>query len=91
MSTQRDDGGPAFPTEVDIEQPEGFQCGNTRYQAYGMSLRDHFAALAMQGASANPMILEWFNKYGEPGMRLCDWLAPAAYGMADAMLRERAK
>ncbi len=39
----RDDGGPAFPVEVDNTQPEGRQTGNTVYQTYGMSTRTYAA------------------------------------------------
>lgn len=37
------DGGPAFPVEVDCNQPYGRQTGNTVWQSYGMTLRDYFA------------------------------------------------
>jgi hypothetical protein len=42
MTTQTDDGGPAFPVRMgcDIE---------------GMTLRDYFATAAMQGMKANPL------------------------------------
>lgn len=83
MSAERDEGGRAFPWCGDLNE-----CPTINL---GMTLRDHFAGLAMQGASANPMILDWFNKYGQPGTRLCDWLAVGAYEMADKMLEERAK
>lgn len=47
MSTQ-DNGGPAFPVEVDCTQPDGRQTGNTLYQAYGMTLRDYLATHSVQ-------------------------------------------
>jgi hypothetical protein len=42
MTTQTDNGGPAFPVRMgcDIE---------------GMTLRDYFATAAMQGMKANPL------------------------------------
>jgi len=75
------DGGPAYPTNG----PD-----NGVYGA-GMSLRDYFAAKAMQGLCANP---------GGPFQRSdrCGWaitncttdqIAEEAYGLADAMLAAR--
>jgi hypothetical protein len=58
-------GGPAFPTERAL--PE---------QRSGMTLRDYFAAKAMQGLLAN-------NNIG------AQQLAQAAYVVADAMLEVR--
>lgn len=43
MPRPKGDGGPAFPTEN--ERPTG----NSSYHYQGMSLRDYFAAKAMQG------------------------------------------
>ena len=74
-------GGPAFPFPSD--------CASGESGELGMTLRDYFAAKAMQGASANPDIMDWFKMHGEPGMQLRDWIAPAAYAMADAMLAAR--
>ncbi len=64
------DGGAAFP----IVHPDG-----QGVQYYGMSLRDYFAAKAMQGRLAVPGYVDV-----EQG-------AAMAYRMADAMLKERAK
>jgi len=64
-------GGPAFPT------------GNFEHRAEGMTLRDYFAAKAMQGLIASPR--------GTPnGADATDtYYAEMAYIMADAMLAER--
>jgi hypothetical protein len=62
-------GGPAFPFNH-------FDLGATEH---GMSLRDYFAAKAMQG------LVENANWRGMPE----DALAKAAYNMADAMLEVR--
>ena len=64
-------GGPAFPTATLAQKTEG-----------GMTLRDHFAGLAMQGMFASDTA-----KWNEEG----DWpsRADAAYAMADAMLEAR--
>lgn len=45
----------------------------------GMSLRDYFAAKAMQGFCASPTGMEWANSR----------LAAEAYALADAMLKAR--
>jgi hypothetical protein len=79
-ATRVDDGGPAFPVEVDANQPDGRQTGNTVWQAYGMSLRDYFAAKAMQGLIAS-------NDEGA-GDRIDD-IPAYAYSIADAMLKAR--
>ena len=62
--------GPAFPTTTE----HGFNCGEP-----GMSLRDYFAAKAMQGF----LTAEYASTY-RPEV----W-AKEAYGMADAMLKAR--
>ena len=59
-------GGPAFPT-------------GTAYQ--GMTLRDYFAAKAMQGIVANP------NAQGMSYREISD----RAFAQADAMLKAREK
>jgi hypothetical protein len=64
---KHEDGGPAFPhAHEDYE----FQ--------HGMSLRDYFAAAALQGLLANPEASATGSK-----------LAAYAYRNADAMLSER--
>jgi len=64
MSNQSD-GGPAFPYESSTRD--------------GMSLRDYFAAKAMQGRLAVPGAVDFAYD------------AEFAYQMADAMLAERSK
>lgn len=75
--TQRNDGGPAFPTEPNT-QP-GF------YAHHGMSLRDYFAAKAMPEVWRD--IPEDANR-----LQALSYLGRRSYEMADAMLaaRERA-
>ena len=62
-----DTGGPAFPTRNTLND--------------GMTLRDYFAAKAMQAMLAN----------SECALLPVDEVVPAAYKMADAMLKERNK
>jgi hypothetical protein len=62
MSKQIDNGGPAFPD------------GGQHNYTGGMTLRDYFAAAALQGILA----------YG-----VCDGVAEEAYNQADQMLAAR--
>jgi hypothetical protein len=66
-------GGPAFPFEYEDEIAQ--------YVSHGMTLRDYFAAKAMQGLLAADKINDWTD---------CK-CAEYAYEMADAMLKERGK
>lgn len=69
--TVKDDGGAAFP-----------QSGFERWAPQGgMTLRDYFAAKAMQSMVA----AEFAGTHAET------YWAESAYKMADAMLKERAK
>ena len=74
-------GGPAFPSTLQYF-PE-----DTNYEeAAGMTLRDYFAAKAMQSTLAD-------NAYVERTETASEWLAmvaKASYEMADAMLKARA-
>ena len=49
----------------------------------GMTLRDYFAAKAMQGMLANPKLQEQILKAGQ------SWIEKSAWSVADAMLKER--
>ena len=66
-------GGPAFPTLNE------HQAGPTLWQYTGMTLRDYFAAKAMQGICANEQTAG--KSYDEVSLR--------AWKMADAMLKAR--
>jgi hypothetical protein len=55
---------PAFPTDID----------------QGMSMRDYFAAAAIEGLAERPI-----------GDQACAYVATTAYKLADAMLKERAR
>jgi len=64
----KDTGGPAFPTD------------HNKNVAEGMTLRDYFAAKAMQAEMTDGIHESDFA-----------WTAARAYKMADAMLAERSK
>jgi hypothetical protein len=73
MSDARDTSGPAFPNQFYIQV-----CENT-----GMSLRDYFAAKAMQGlviAASNNA--SWSRDIDQ-------WAPSKAYEIADAMIEAR--
>lgn len=76
----KDDGGPAFPSVIP-EQP-GIMAG-----AYieGMTLRDYFAAKAMQ------QILPLLSDNGRYLDSMKHEIANQAYQMSDAMLAEKNK
>ncbi len=70
-------GGPAFPAQVKFfDEP-----------TTGMTLRDYFAAKAMQGWVASSPIIS-----GEPmngSAEMAEQIAGASFVLADAMLRAR--
>ena len=68
---EKDTGGPAFPIIGTHE--EVLEIGTT--------LRDYFAAKAMQGFNANPELIELNNQ------KVAEW----SYAIADAMLEARKK
>ena len=71
MSDTINNGGPAFPTENEA------QTGTSTWRYEGMTLRDYFAAKAMQALVSDHRRI---NR---------DDIALAAYDIADAMLRAR--
>ena len=80
----KDTGGPAFPSASAMTMnKEGTWPMMTNPQA-GMTLRDYFAAKALQG------ILSSYSQRG--GVKTeGTWIVECSYGWADAMLAERAK
>ena len=81
----KDDGGSAFPLQASFAGGEYFPGTD------GMSLRDYFAAKAIQSilsigdANANMFLSK------PRGRELTQWLAEDAYAYADAMLEARKK
>lgn len=91
MSEHIKDGGPAFP-----RRGNGFVPGGAGYDlgALGMSLRDYFAAGALQGTLANSTMMESFaavlSEYeGATDDEKIGTMAKVAYAYADAMLAAR--
>lgn len=79
-----DTGGPAFPTE------NAAQTGSVTWRYEGMSLRDYFAAKALQGRMAGDY--PWSDLGFKPvsGLSAIENEAALAYQLADAMLAARA-
>ena len=74
-------GGPAFPRPFSVDDADT----DISYPAHiGMTLRDYFAAKAMQGFAAHPVGAT--KKYSETGPQAN---ARLAYEYADAMLKAR--
>ena len=70
MSEPINDGGPAFPTPAGIQHNDG------------MTLRDYFAAAALQGIISDASVPASSKKDGELVSR-------SAYHFADSMLKAR--
>lgn len=77
-----ENGGQAFPVPGLSNPPNG----DFIYPEAGMTLRDYFAAKAMQA-----MLSGHFSHYGHEDYWDRDAIACEAYSAADAMLKERAK
>jgi len=73
----KDNGGPAFPIAEDYSESQGRY---VQYASDGMSLRDYFAAKAMQASRSRQSQYTSWND-----------LAKDAYEISDAMLLERDK
>lgn len=88
MSAPLNNGGPAFPLPGE-RWDEGEKVARS-WDAPGMSLRDYFAAKALQGLLANPNVVVADSNCG---WSLCNTdhsgLAKEALAQADAMLAAR--
>lgn len=84
-------GGPAFPGKATLNRGTGelmpYQFGNDDFEVPGMTLRDFFAAKAMQG-----MIGVSSDLSSKDGSVITEaHIAAQAYAFADAMIAERSK
>jgi hypothetical protein len=80
---KRENGGPAFPSQVRTYEPDNYE---------GMTLRDWFAGMALAGMMANPVIEQEMQKLDEK--KISDEVQIKAFvgiifDFADAMLKER--
>jgi len=85
------DGGPAFPRSVGEDRKDGDQPdGNRTIDAQaGMSLRDYFAAVALQGMLANPELMQYVTAKAKEDETFFGKLAEKAYKLGREMLAER--
>lgn len=83
MSTKHD-GGSAFPS-ADMLAAEARSAGEARQMARGMTLRDYFAAKAMEGLIAS----SGGEKFGTAHPETNAAFAIAAFALADAMIEAR--
>ena len=81
----KDNGGPAFPFGQTDELSGQLVNG---WGSEGMTLRDYFAAKALGALLGSSKPGGW---HVGPTGNDNEWLAAASYGLADAMLAERAK
>jgi hypothetical protein len=72
------DGGPAFPQERTLD------CGSLE-ECEGLSMRDYFAAAALQGLLANPKLEKQIIQQGQ------SWIEATAWITADAMIKARSE
>ena len=79
----KDDGGLAFPNAplYSLQEEDGIYELLVDEQSSGMTLRDYFAAKAMQSGI--------FNSAVRGSIYECSEMAKFAYDMADAMLKAR--
>lgn len=81
MSTMITDGGPAFPEAGERGKAAGGE---------GMSLRDYFAAKAMQGLCSSAFKYMAGEGHATPeALAIMEDIGVVAYRMADAMLKAR--
>lgn len=95
--SEKDNGGPAFPVRVDNNDPTPMEVLGVRIkpgqyaQFGGMTMRDHFAGLALQGMLANSGGPIQRNEQSAWALTNCtfDDVSEFAYEFADAMLKAR--
>lgn len=75
----KEHGGPAFPTHR-LQWDYGSEDRELATKHSGMTMRDYFAAKAMQG---------WLASFGPTDSPKASSVAALAYGIADAMLAAR--
>ena len=80
---EKNTGGPAFPTENE------HQSEPRRWHYEGMTLRDYFAAKAMQASLASPEFMVVITADEALGANARERIAAVAYRYADAMLEAR--
>lgn len=83
----KDTGGPAFPVSYDHDTFQPSHVDEAKQLMSGMTLRDYFAAKALQGMLPYPGNEMW-GSFAEMTPKQA---AESAYSYADAMLAARVK
>jgi hypothetical protein len=89
--SERDDGGPAFPS-IEMGVPGQPPNVRQRISGGGMSMRDYFAAKAMEAFTGNMVMNDRITPKRLQATLLLESLpdiAELSFAMADAMLRAR--
>ena len=84
MNNNINDGGPAFARDSHMDKQLGLYV-----QQHGMSLRDYFAAKAMQAIISSALTEGTKTQYTISKPDFLECLSLDAYAHADAMLKER--
>ena len=85
--TAKNDGGPAFPCEVGpASDGHTIQTGNMQWMQPGMTMRDYFAAHAIEVGRTCMTTADSLDYDARKAN-----IARHAYEVADAMLKEREK
>jgi hypothetical protein len=85
------DGGPAFPVAgYDHQALNPKTLGDARRLLSGMSMRQHYAGLAMQGMVSSIHSEEGYRRLraiaADEGLTVSQWIARDSFKQADAML-----
>jgi len=84
----RETGGSAFPHQHNML----VATDNGELKTFGeegLTIRDWFAGMALQGQLSNPYAMEVLNNYINQNTNMYDVAASASYNFADAMLKAR--
>ncbi len=84
-------GGPAFPRPAGWNGLSNHEEHSSNEPQDGMTLRDYFAAAALQGFLGGPGMEVVTQAAKEEGFDEQTFIVRTAYQMADAMLAERDK
>lgn len=75
---------PSSPSRIDVN-------GDTSYHAVGLSKREHFASMFMQGLLSDKDMIQGFNLISGDPSEVNELIAKGAIQAADALLKELEK
>lgn len=82
-------GGSAFPVPFAFRPSDGVPFSSTEFTGEGLTIRDYFAAKAMQGWLASYTNVEYHPATSLDAKNHLKNIANDAYAVADAMMRAR--